>query len=68
MITSVRDGETSMSTKEERQKKKDSEKKKIEEEAEWQEWMPDLRDKGIFPTIPYHYLACHVTPTTALIN
>lgn len=45
-----------------KEKEKESEKKKIEEGIEWREWMPDLRDKGIFQTIPYHYSACHVTP------
>ncbi len=68
------DGNTRVSTKEERpkktkkKKKTESEKKKIEEGIEWREWMPDLRDKGIFQTIPYHYSACHVTPATGLIN
>lgn len=71
LITSAMDGNTRVSTKEEQLKKtgkKESEKKKIEEGIEWREWMPDLRDKGIFQTIPYHYSACHVTPATGLIN
>lgn len=69
LITLARDETTRVSTKEERmQKKGQSEKKKIEEGIEWREWMPDLRDKGIFQTIPYHYSACHVTAAAALIN
>lgn len=64
LITSARNRDTRVSTKEEKpkNKKRESEKKKIEEGIEWREWMPDLRDKGIFQTIPYHYSACHVTP------
>lgn len=54
---------TRVSTKEERDwKKGEWGKRKIEEGTEWRERMPDLRDKGIFQTIPYHYSACHVTP------
>lgn len=54
--------------KKQQRQKEGSEKKKTEEETEWRKWMSDLRDKGIFQTIPYHYLACHVTPVTGFIN
>lgn len=36
------------------------------EGTELHEWMSEMRNKEIFQTIPYHYLACHVSLPLAL--
>lgn len=40
---------------------REMESKKQTEEGNCSEQIPDLKDKGIFQTLPYHYLACQVT-------